>query len=64
MQNNIPVFCPGLTDGSLGDMLYIHSIRKPGLVVDVVQGKLVLKLVIVVLVILLADIWMLQVEQT
>ncbi|KAG9159628.1 hypothetical protein Leryth_013602 [Lithospermum erythrorhizon] len=37
-KNNIPVYCPGLTDGSLGDMLYIHSIRKdPGLVVDVVQ---------------------------
>ncbi|CAL5360420.1 unnamed protein product [Camellia sinensis] len=36
-KNNIPVFCPGLTDGSLGDMLYFHSFRKPGLVVDVVQ---------------------------
>lgn len=36
-KNNIPVFCPGLTDGSLGDMLYIHSIRNPGLIVDVVQ---------------------------
>ncbi|XP_056692380.1 deoxyhypusine synthase isoform X2 [Spinacia oleracea] len=36
-KNNIPVFCPGLTDGSLGDMLYFHSIRNPGLIVDVVQ---------------------------
>ncbi|XP_058074022.1 deoxyhypusine synthase isoform X1 [Magnolia sinica] len=36
-KNNIPVFCPGLTDGSLGDMLYFHSFRKPGLVIDVVQ---------------------------
>nr|XP_043614122.1 deoxyhypusine synthase [Erigeron canadensis]XP_043614123.1 deoxyhypusine synthase [Erigeron canadensis]XP_043614124.1 deoxyhypusine synthase [Erigeron canadensis] len=36
-KNNIPVFCPGLTDGSLGDMLYFHSFRNPGLVVDVVQ---------------------------
>nr|CAG28993.1 deoxyhypusine synthase [Heliotropium indicum] len=37
-KNNIPVYCPGLTDGSLGDMLYIHAIRKdPGLVVDVVK---------------------------
>lgn len=39
LQNNIPVFCPGLTDGSLGDMLYFHSFRNPGLVIDIVQGK-------------------------
>ncbi|KAK1286769.1 Deoxyhypusine synthase [Acorus calamus] len=36
-KNNIPVFCPALTDGSLGDMLYVHSIRNPGLVIDIVQ---------------------------
>ncbi|KAI3742097.1 hypothetical protein L1987_59777 [Smallanthus sonchifolius] len=36
-KNGIPVFCPALTDGSLGDMLYFHSFRKPGLVVDIVQ---------------------------
>ncbi|KAL5702639.1 deoxyhypusine synthase [Ranunculus cassubicifolius] len=36
-KNSIPVFCPGLTDGSLGDMLYFHSFRNPGLVVDIVQ---------------------------
>ncbi|XXG80893.1 hypothetical protein AAC387_Pa09g1655 [Persea americana] len=36
-ENNIPVFCPGLTDGSLGDMLFFHSFCKPGLVIDVVQ---------------------------
>ncbi|KAG5022479.1 hypothetical protein JHK85_018821 [Glycine max] len=36
-ENNIPVFCPGLTDGSLGDMLYFHSFRNPGLIVDIVQ---------------------------
>ncbi|XP_006348136.1 deoxyhypusine synthase [Solanum tuberosum] len=41
-KNRIPVFCPGLTDGSLGDMLYFHSFKKgdpdlnPGLVIDVV----------------------------
>lgn len=35
-KNDIPVFCPGLTDGSLGDMLYFHSFRNPGLVIDVV----------------------------
>ncbi|MFS7973976.1 Deoxyhypusine synthase [Helianthus anomalus] len=37
VKNDIPVFCPGLTDGSLGDMLYFHSFRNPGLVVDIVQ---------------------------
>uniref|UniRef100_A0A1D1XWH6 Deoxyhypusine synthase n=1 Tax=Anthurium amnicola TaxID=1678845 RepID=A0A1D1XWH6_9ARAE len=36
-KNNIPVFCPGVTDGSLGDMLYFHSFRNPGLVIDIVQ---------------------------
>nr|CEO86980.2 homospermidine synthase [Crotalaria spectabilis] len=36
-KNNIPVFCPGLTDGSIGDMLYFHSFKSPGLVVDIVQ---------------------------
>jgi deoxyhypusine synthase len=26
-KHDIPVFCPALTDGSLGDMLYFHSFR-------------------------------------
>ena len=33
---NIPVYCPALTDGSIGDMLYFHSFKNPGLVVDLV----------------------------
>lgn len=36
-KNGIPVYCPALTDGSLGDMLYCHSIRNPGLLLDIVQ---------------------------
>ncbi|CAL1534284.1 unnamed protein product [Lymnaea stagnalis] len=36
-KNNIPVFCPALTDGSLGDMIYFHSYQKPGLVIDIVE---------------------------
>ncbi|KAF5736871.1 putative deoxyhypusine synthase [Tripterygium wilfordii] len=36
-KNSIPVFCPGLTDGSLGDMLYFHSFRSPGLIIDIIQ---------------------------
>nr|CCU83286.1 deoxyhypusine synthase [Ipomoea neei] len=44
-KNKIPVFCPSLTDGSLGDMLYFHTFRKedpnnpdhnPGLIIDIV----------------------------
>ena len=31
------MFCPALTDGALGDMLYFHSFRSPGLVIDIVQ---------------------------
>eukprot|EP01098_Paradermamoeba_levis_P008139 TRINITY_DN3379_c0_g2_i1.p1 TRINITY_DN3379_c0_g2~~TRINITY_DN3379_c0_g2_i1.p1 ORF type:complete len:308 (-),score=108.95 TRINITY_DN3379_c0_g2_i1:612-1406(-) len=26
-KNDIPVFCPALTDGSLGDMIYFHSYK-------------------------------------
>jgi deoxyhypusine synthase len=37
LQNAIPVFCPALTDGSLGDMIYFHTYRTPGLVIDIVQ---------------------------
>ncbi|KAK0156399.1 Deoxyhypusine synthase [Merluccius polli] len=35
-KNNIPVFSPAITDGSLGDMMYFHSYKKPGLVLDIV----------------------------
>jgi hypothetical protein len=36
MQNKVPVFCPALTDGSLGDMLYFHSYKRGGFVLDIV----------------------------
>jgi deoxyhypusine synthase len=35
-KNDIPCYCPALTDGSIGDMLYFHSYKNPGLVIDVV----------------------------
>ncbi|EFA85746.1 deoxyhypusine synthase [Heterostelium album PN500] len=35
-KNNIPVFCPAITDGSIGDMMYFHSYNKPGLVLDLI----------------------------
>ncbi|KAK3919833.1 putative deoxyhypusine synthase [Frankliniella fusca] len=36
-KNNIPVFSPALTDGSLGDMMFFHSYKNPGLVIDIVS---------------------------
>jgi len=37
-KNDIPVFCPAITDGSLGDMLYFNSYEKgTPLVVDIAQ---------------------------
>ena len=36
-KNDIPVYCPALTDGSLGDMIFFHSFRNPGFIVDIVQ---------------------------
>jgi deoxyhypusine synthase len=34
-KNDIPVYCPALTDGSLGDMIYFHSYKNPGLIIDI-----------------------------
>ena len=34
-KNDIPVFCPALTDGSLGDMLYFHTFRSSPLFLDI-----------------------------
>lgn len=36
-KNNIPVLSPALTDGSLGDMIFFHSYKHPGLVLDIVE---------------------------
>ncbi|XP_061414150.1 deoxyhypusine synthase isoform X1 [Lethenteron reissneri] len=36
-KNNIQIFSPAITDGSLGDMLYFHSYRNPGLILDVIE---------------------------
>uniref|UniRef100_A0A183V7U3 Deoxyhypusine synthase n=1 Tax=Toxocara canis TaxID=6265 RepID=A0A183V7U3_TOXCA len=38
-RNNIPIFCPALTDGSLGDMLYFHSVRNNGIKLDIVEVR-------------------------
>ncbi|KAL6048780.1 Deoxyhypusine synthase, variant 2 [Balamuthia mandrillaris] len=36
-KNDIPVFCPAITDGSIGDMIFFHSFRNPGLILDIAQ---------------------------
>lgn len=36
-RNSIPVFCPAITDGSIGDMIFFHSFRNPGLSLDIVS---------------------------
>lgn len=36
-RNNIPVLCPALTDGSIGDMLYFHSYKRAGFVLDIAE---------------------------
>ena len=38
-KNDIPVFSPALTDGSLGDMMFFHSFRNPGLILDIISGQ-------------------------
>ncbi|HZX12190.1 MAG TPA: deoxyhypusine synthase [Candidatus Nanoarchaeia archaeon] len=34
-KNNIPIFCPALTDGSIGDMLYFFSYKHPEFKIDI-----------------------------
>ncbi|KAI8804658.1 Deoxyhypusine synthase [Cladochytrium replicatum] len=34
-EDDIPIYCPALTDGSLGDMIYFHSYKSPGLIMDI-----------------------------
>jgi deoxyhypusine synthase len=34
-KNNIPVFCPAITDGALGDLMYFQKRKRPDFYVDV-----------------------------
>lgn len=36
-KNNIPVFNPAVTDGAIGDTLFYHSFKNPGLKIDLVE---------------------------
>jgi len=33
-KNDIPVFCPAITDGAIGDMMYTYSFKQTGFIVD------------------------------
>lgn len=37
VKNNIPVYCPAITDGSIGDMLYFFSFRHPDFKLDIAK---------------------------
>lgn len=39
-KNNIPVFCPALTDGGIGDMMFFFNYKQEGLICDILQGIL------------------------
>ena len=36
-KNNIPVFCPAITDGGIGDTLFYHAFKNPGLKLDLIE---------------------------
>ncbi len=36
-KNKIPVYCPALTDGALGDNIYFFSFKHEGFVIDIVE---------------------------
>ena len=40
LQNDIPVFCPALTDGSIGDMIYFHKYKRPEFLLDISGNKI------------------------
>lgn len=36
-KNNIPIFCPPITDGAIGDNMFFHSFKNPGLRCDIIE---------------------------
>ncbi len=35
-KNNIPVFCPAIIDGAIGDMVFANSYKNEGFILDTV----------------------------
>jgi deoxyhypusine synthase len=38
-KNQIPVFCPGITDGAIGDNIFFHGFLNEGLIIDIAGGE-------------------------
>lgn len=36
-KNNIPVFCPAITDGAIGDAFFFHSYKNDDFIIDVTK---------------------------
>lgn len=36
-KNNIPVFCPAITDGAVGDIVFFQNFKRKGFVIDVIE---------------------------
>lgn len=36
-KNDIPVFSPAITDGAIGDVIYFHSYKQEGFILDIAQ---------------------------
>lgn len=46
-KNNIPVFCPGLIDGSFGDLIYFFKLSHPDFLIDITKEmKVIVDLVL------------------
>lgn len=37
LKNNIPVYCPAIMDGSLGDMIYFFKLKNPDFKIDITE---------------------------
>lgn len=42
-KHDIPIFCPALTDGSMGDMIYFYNFSRKGLVIDPIRDVVKLR---------------------
>lgn len=41
-KNEIPVFCPALTDGAFGEALYYHNMRSTPIILDYVEDRILM----------------------
>lgn len=41
-KNNIPVYCPALTDGAIGDMMFYFNYKEEGFICDILQDVVAL----------------------